>query len=122
MLDAIRDYLVSYAQQGVIHNADRMLTLCEPRPGATLLDLGCGDGTFTARVSQKVGAAKSIGIDAVSENLAAARAKGIVGIEADLNWVLPLPDESVDVVIASHVIEHINDTDMFVKEIYRVLR
>ena len=45
-----------------------------------------------------------------------------MGIEADLNGVLPLSDESVDVVIASHVIEHINDTDMFVKEMYRVLR
>jgi ubiquinone/menaquinone biosynthesis C-methylase UbiE len=99
-----------------------MLTLCEPCPGATILDLGCGDGKVAVQVSQKVGAGKTIGIDVVPENIAAARANGIIGIEADLNVGVPLADESVDMIVASQIIEHVYDTDLFVKECFRVLR
>jgi methionine biosynthesis protein MetW len=121
-MNAIRDWLVRYAQQGVRYNAEQMIALCESHPGATLLDLGCGDGEFTARVSEQVRAAKIIGIDIMPENLIAARTRGIIGIEADLNAALPVNDETIDVVIASNVIEHVYDTDLFVKEMYRVLR
>lgn len=36
------------------------------------------------------------------------------------NW--PLPDNSFDVVRASHIIEHVRDTQIFLKEIHRISR
>jgi SAM-dependent methyltransferase len=96
--------------------------LFEPLPGGTLLDLGCGDGQFTSQVREKTQATRVMAIDAVAENLAAAAEKGIDGTKSDLNEPLPIPDASVDIVVANHVIEHLSNTDLIVQEIGRVLK
>jgi SAM-dependent methyltransferase len=87
-----------------------------------MVDCGCGDGRVTARFARAVGAAQAIGIDVVQDNIALLRARGIMGLVSDLARGLPLEDESVDLVVASHVIEHLADTDALVKDCYRVLR
>ncbi len=117
-----RSWLRKYITQGLTQNWLATLDLCEIYPGATLLDIGCGDGTLTAMVCRKVGASKSIGIDVLPDNLHAAMSRSIAAVGSDLDRGLPLADRSVDLVIASHVIEHVCDTDLFVKEIHRVLR
>ena len=42
--------------------------------------------------------------------------------EADLNQTLPLTDNSVDIVTALAVIEHLNQPNIFVNEIFRILK
>jgi SAM-dependent methyltransferase len=42
-------------------------------------------------------------------------------VTADLNNGIPLPDNSVGVINASHIIEHLNDKHKIMAEIYRVL-
>ncbi len=42
-------------------------------------------------------------------------------VTADLNNGIPLPDNSVGVINASHIIEHLNDKHTIMAEIYRVL-
>ena len=51
------------------------MALLDPRPGETILDLGCGDGVLTERIV--AAGAKVIGVDASEEMVAAARARGI---------------------------------------------
>jgi ubiquinone/menaquinone biosynthesis C-methylase UbiE len=88
-----------------------------------LLDLGCGDGSSTMLVAERIGASKVYGIDLDEEKLRNAKGKGgIIVYSADLNRKFPLDDESVNVVLANQVIEHIIDVDNFVSEIYRVLK
>lgn len=89
--------------------------------GERALDLGCGEGTFTA-VLARHGAAP-IGADVAEAALARARAA-----HPDLPFVLtpphgPLPfaDASLDVVWASEVIEHVADTARWLSEVRRVL-
>lgn len=115
-------WLRSYSLRHSNRSYDKALTLCEACPGGTLLDVGSADGGFTVRVAEKVGAAKVIAIDAIPANVAALRAKGIEGSLGNLDEGWPLPDASVDVVVASHIIEHMGDTDLFIKECFRVLR
>jgi trans-aconitate 2-methyltransferase len=42
---------------------DDLLALIQPDPGASVLDLGCGNGELTVELHQRVGAADTIGID-----------------------------------------------------------
>lgn len=42
-------------------------------------------------------------------------------LQADLNNGIPLPDDSVGVIWASHILEHLNDKHKIMKEIHRVL-
>jgi SAM-dependent methyltransferase len=103
-------------------NNQAILAAALPRPGATLVDLGCGTGAFTARVAARVGAGRTVGIELDPVDAAKARERGIEVVEADVTERLPIDDASVDMVHSNQVIEHLADTDHFLKEIRRILR
>lgn len=91
------------------------------RPGARILDVGCGDGELTQRAATRIGTDRVLGLDIVVEALQIARTRAVTPIRADLNAPFPLHSDSVDLVIASHCIEHLCDTDLFLGELNRVL-
>jgi SAM-dependent methyltransferase len=99
-----------------------IFSLLERNDGASLLDLGCGDGSSTMLVAERIGASKVYGIDLDEENVMRARERGVLAYSSDLNEKFPFEDESIDVVFANQVIEHLIDVDNFVSEIYRVLK
>jgi len=98
------------------------LSLLEKDPNAKLLDCGCNDGEFTMRVAETIGTDRIYGIDTMSERVDKARARGIEVYQGDLNRELPYENESFDVVHANQVIEHLHNTDILIKEAYRVLK
>jgi SAM-dependent methyltransferase len=98
-------------------------------PGRVVLDLGCGAGTDLLIAAQMVGPqGRAIGIDMTPTMLARARQSadeiglGNVELHQGLIESLPLPDESVDVVISNGVIDLVPDKDAVFAEIDRVLR
>ncbi|MCL0057490.1 class I SAM-dependent methyltransferase, partial [Dehalococcoidales bacterium] len=99
-----------------------VLNLCEKNPDTRLLDVGCGDGEITMKVAERIGTKMIWGIDIVEDSLTKAKAKGIQVVAADLNQPLPLESESFDIVHAANIIEHLSKTDIFLKEVYRVLK
>jgi SAM-dependent methyltransferase len=99
-----------------------ILSAMPPRPGATLLDLGCGDGGWTMKVAAHVRADRVLGVEFIEEFAEAARRAGVDVVGADLSERLPLEAGSVDVVHSNQVIEHLPRTDAFMREIARVLR
>jgi len=100
-----------------------ILSLLEPsRDRIALLDCGCDDGAWTVELAQWTGPAELSGVEIVPERRAQALARGVRAVEADLNAALPFEDGRFDVVHANQVIEHLADTDQFIREIYRVLK
>ena len=90
--------------------------------GQSVLDLGCGEGAFTALLAEW--GADAVGVDVAEEALRRARTRHP---ELDLRLVaahgeLPLPDASVDVCWASEVLAHVVDTAGLLGEVRRVLR
>jgi len=55
--------------------------LLNPRPGELILDIGCGDGTLTAKIGEA--GARAIGLDSSPEMVEAARARGVDAFLAD---------------------------------------
>ena len=98
------------------------LSVIEKLSDAKLLDVGCGDGMVTLKFAKEIGTKNISGIEIVQENIDKAIAIGIDAHLGDLNQRLPFENESFDVIIASHVIEHVYDTDTFLKEVYRNLK
>jgi SAM-dependent methyltransferase len=86
------------------------------------LDLGCSDGTGTILFAKDTEPQKIMGLEMDDDCIKQAQSKGITVYKADLNKPFPIPNNSVDVVFANQVIEHIIDTDNFVSEIHRVLK
>jgi SAM-dependent methyltransferase len=101
--------------------------LAELNPGETVLDLGSGGGIDVLLSARRVGpAGKAYGLDMTDEMLALARenAKGVENVEFLKGEIenIPLPDNSVDVVISNCVINLSADKSKVLRETFRVLR
>ena len=93
-----------------------------PRTGGSLLDVGCHQGDFTARVAERLGTRDVHGVELLPGHAAAAAARGIDAVVGDIEVGLPFADASFDVITANQVIEHVRATDRVLSEIRRVLR
>lgn len=89
------------------------------RPGAVLVDVGCGAGLLAPHVAGK--GYRHIGVDLVTSALHQAAEHGVVPVRADAA-ALPLRDGCADVVSAGEVLEHVPDLAGVVREACRVLR
>ena len=102
-------------------NRSEVLASLPCRPGASLLDLGASDGAFTRRLAAKVGAGRVAAIEFLEIHAQRARERGIEVHTGDLEAGLPFEDGEFEVVTANQVIEHVRRTDLFVREVKRVL-
>ncbi|GII25311.1 methyltransferase domain-containing protein [Planosporangium mesophilum] len=89
------------------------------RPGAILVDLGCGGGLLAPHVAGK--GYRHIGVDLVRSALELARDHGVSPVRADVTR-LPLADALADVVSAGELLEHVTDLPATVSEVCRILR
>jgi SAM-dependent methyltransferase len=103
--------------------------LLELHPGETVLDLGSGGGIDVLLSARRVGPeGKAYGLDMTDEMLALARENqrqaGVANVEFLKGEIerIPLPDNSVDVVISNCVINLSSDKDQVLREAFRVLR
>jgi SAM-dependent methyltransferase len=103
--------------------------LAQLNPGETVLDLGSGGGIDVLLSAQRVGSTgKAYGLDMTDEMLALARENqrkaGVENVEFLKGEIesIPLPDNSVDVIISNCVINLSGDKDKVVREVFRVLK
>ena len=103
--------------------------LAELRPGEVVLDLGSGGGIDVLLSARRVGpTGKAYGLDMTDEMLALARENqrraGATNVEFLKGQIeeIPLPDESVDVILSNCVINLSGDKDRVLREAFRVLK
>jgi SAM-dependent methyltransferase len=103
--------------------------LAQLNPGEIVLDLGSGGGIDVLLSARRVGpAGKAYGLDMTDEMLALARENqrkaGVQNVEFLKGEIehIPLPDNSVDVIISNCVINLSADKDLVLGEAYRVLK
>jgi arsenite methyltransferase len=103
--------------------------LAKLNPGEVVLDLGSGGGIDVLLSAKRVGpTGKAYGLDMTDEMLALAkenkRKAGVENVEFLRGEIehIPLPDNSVDVVISNCVINLSADKDAVLREAFRVLK
>src|SRR5690242_1820088 len=80
-----------------------------------LLDIGCSTGDWASYWASQ--GWRCAGIDIDREHVEIARRRGIDAKYCDLNRdLLPFADQSFDLIFAGEVIEHLVDTDGFLRE------
>jgi arsenite methyltransferase len=99
------------------------------KPGETVLDLGSGGGIDVLLSARRVGpTGKAYGLDMTDEMLALARdnqrkakVENVEFLKGEIEHI-PLPDNSVDVIISNCVINLSGDKDRVLGEAFRVLK
>ena len=103
--------------------------LAELKEGETVLDLGSGGGIDVLLSARRVGpTGKAYGLDMTDDMLALARenqrkagATNVEFLKGEIEQI-PLPDNSVDVIISNCVINLSADKDRVLREAFRVLK
>lgn len=96
--------------------------------GMAILDCGCGPGTITLGIAERVSRGRVVGVDTDESqvSLAAenARAQGLGNVEFRVGsaYDLPFPAESFDAVFSHAMIEHLREPERAVAEFCRVLK
>ena len=103
--------------------------LAQLEPGEVVLDLGSGGGIDVLLSARRVGpTGKAYGLDMTDEMLALARDNqrkaGVTNVEFLKGRIeaIPLPDNSVDVIVSNCVINLSADKDEVLREAFRVLK
>jgi SAM-dependent methyltransferase len=103
--------------------------LIDLRPGEIVLDLGSGGGIDVLLSAQRVGpTGKAYGLDMTDDMLALARENqkqaGVTNVEFLKGEIenIPLPDNSIDVIISNCVINLSADKNRVLREAFRVLK
>jgi arsenite methyltransferase len=135
--DPITTNLYSADQTGIIPDkavkaslgCGNPTALIDLRPGETVLDLGSGGGIDVLLSAKRVGpTGKAYGLDMTDDMLALARENqkqaGVTNVEFLKGEIenIPLPDNSVDVIISNCVINLSADKDRVLREAFRVLK
>jgi arsenite methyltransferase len=135
--DPITSNLYDTQQAGQVPEQARLASLgcgnptalAELKAGDVVLDLGSGGGIDVLLSAKRVGpAGKAYGLDMTDEMLALAnenkRKTGVDNVEFLKGEIehIPLPDNSVDIVISNCVINLSADKDRVLREAFRVLK
>ncbi|HEX4322914.1 MAG TPA: arsenite methyltransferase [Acidobacteriaceae bacterium] len=135
--DPITTNLYNEAEKGLIPEKAVLASLgcgnptalIELQPGEVVLDLGSGGGIDVLLSARRVGlSGKAYGLDMTDEMLVLARENqrqaGVENVEFLKGEIenIPLPDNSVDVVISNCVINLAADKDRVLREAFRVLK
>ena len=122
-LHSLNPLRVSLVRDGLVHTG-RISTEESPKPlvGVRILDVGCGGGILSESLARL--GASVVGLDAAEENIeiANAHAKEDAEIKSNLCYICSTVEdfakeskEPFDAVIASEVIEHVENQHLFVK-------
>lgn len=95
-----------------------LLERLAPAPGEYILDIGCGDGRLTSRISQA--GSSAIGIDLSPEMARASSARGVRVVVADA-LRLPFRGRLFDAVYSNAALHWVADHEAAVREFVRVL-
>ena len=101
---------------GFLHLQDKLLVKNDP---PAILDIGCATGALLAVLREKGWEAKGVEISPCAFYARENRALDVKSLPLEECNFAP---ESFDVILASHLIEHLNDPRSFLAEVYRILK
>src|SRR5215468_12319394 len=104
-------------QQHAQRTADEAAAFLLPhlRAGMKLLDVGCGPGSITRGLAERLAPGQVVGLDLSAETLAGARrdamVRGVTNLQYQEGSVydLPFPEASFDVVFTHQVLQHLRE-------------
>ena len=89
---------------------------------SSVLDVGCGDGTFLNFLKGQNRGIILTGVDISEQALSISKERGFETFQADVSCPLPFKDKTFDYCVCSEVLEHIQNSEDLLKEMRRISR
>lgn len=105
-------------------HAKRIIAILKTLKGYTfskVLDIGCGDGGI-GRLLKKEKNIDVYGVDISKKGVELANEGGVHAKVGDVSVKIPFDNKAFDLVVAAEILEHVANPDVFLREIYRVLK
>jgi SAM-dependent methyltransferase len=99
-----------------------VVDVLDASPISSLLDMGCGTGSFLRRLADDGGWGRLVGLDASAAAVAEVKASGAAEAFEGTASRMPFANDSFDAVTARHMLYHVADPRAAVVEARRVLR
>jgi SAM-dependent methyltransferase len=105
---------------GAVDKANNLCALLGERAVDSVLEVGCGAGAVLAAVAARGVGTSHCGVDMADPRLHKAPQAASLSLNLYDGECLPFGDCSIDLVYASHVVEHVLEPRRFVREMARV--
>ena len=120
-----QNLLLGYLEY-LFHDTSRLVYsapkwMMEPNPEAILLDCGCNNGVYSRSLAELLGTKTVLALELNLQLAKEAQANNVVVLRTDLNAPIPFEADSVNVLTAFNVLEHLVETELFINEIYRII-
>jgi len=110
-----------------VHRTQYFSIVKQIQPHEVVIDIGCGEGVLSCLLAQK--GIKVVGVDISEPNIKAAKELAIrMGVSDKVDFFIgdaenvPFPDNSFDVALSCHVLEHLPDFKKGLREVYRLTK
>ncbi len=94
---------------GAKHKGNHILEIIGNRRCASLIEIGCGDGALLEYIHRQRPDIRLVGYEIADDPVERARRRGLEEIEVFDGSHVPTADDSFDIAILSHVLEHVPD-------------
>jgi SAM-dependent methyltransferase len=108
-----------YLQPFRVRDLARSIGYLRACPGGALLDVGCGDGQFLARMQALGWNVEGVDVD---ERAVVNARRQALKIHCGRLHEIGFTDDVFDAIVLSHVLEHVHDPELLLRECYRILR
>ena len=108
---------------GAIKKAENIIAICQPYPHCNILEIGAGEGSILKRLSELSFGNSYSALEISSSGIQAISSRGIEGLREALlfnGYTSPYQVDQFDLVILSHVIEHVEYPRKLLYEAARV--
>ncbi|MBD1365767.1 class I SAM-dependent methyltransferase [Mucilaginibacter sp. ZT4R22] len=110
---------------GAKYKAQHIVDVCTGKSFGKVLEVGAGDGSILKYLSDQNFAPEYHAVEISAsgvEHIKAANIKGLKSVLEFDGYKLPFGDDSFDLIILSHVLEHVEHERILLREIKRVAR
>lgn len=124
--DRLEKLLLNVGDMSLKRRARRIIEETNPQTGEAIIDLGCGTGYYLYLLSNLSLNLKLTGFD--NDKKALEEAKLLLSNNESINFVIgdmhkmPFKDKSFDKIVMSEVLEHVENDEQVLKEVYRILK
>ena len=114
--------MMEWRRLGAVDKVRNIQALLGKRAVSSILEVGCGTGDLLVELARRGIGSSHVGIDLADPTHHATNISGEIELLSYDGVTLPFPDGHFDLVIASHVVEHVPNPRGFIGELARVSR